>query len=92
MTTLTLNKTLLELLCAVKAKQKLAIIESSIFEEKSDWMKELRNYFNALPDDKMKEAGLVKNEYCIRAIESFTIPDEWMSTTFDELGQFTFSF
>ncbi len=92
MTTITVNKTLLNLLYAIKTKQSLAIVESNIFENKEDWLKELRDYFYSLPDDKMKEAGLVKNEYCIRAIEMFDIPDEWMKSLYEDLGRFTFSF
>ena len=92
MTTLTLNKTLLDLLIALKRKQALAIVEVDIFERSHDWYNEVRDYFKTLPDDKMKEAGLVKNEFCIRAIISFEIPDEWLETTYDELHKFTFSF
>lgn len=38
MKTLVLNETLLNVLCTVKAKQNLAINETTLFEEKSDWL------------------------------------------------------
>ena len=92
MTTLTLNEKLLTLLSAIKARQQLAIIETSIEGFSDDWMKVLRQYFVSLPEASMAEAGLIRNENCIRAIERFDIPEEWLTTDINELHQYTFSF
>ncbi len=93
MTTLQLNDKLLSVLCAVKAKQNLAVNEVSLDCFTNDWAKSLRDYFyKTLPDELIDEVGLKKNEFCIRAIERLEIPDAWMATEISELGQFTFSY
>lgn len=92
MTRLTLNGKLLTILAAVKAKQKLAIIEMSIDGLSNDWMKSLREYFYGLPKALTEEVGLKQNEMCIRAIERFEIPDIWLTTPSDKLYQFEFSY
>lgn len=92
MTTLTLTEDLLTLLEAVKAKQKLAIIETHFDNFPSNYAKEIRNYFYAFPEELIHGLGLKRNERCIRAIESLTIPDQWLNTEYDQLNQFTFSY
>lgn len=92
MTTLILNEKLLTVLTAIKSRQELAIIETSIDGFSGDWLKVVREYFYALPKPLMHELGLKRNERCIRAIERFDIPAEWLNTDFEELEQFVFSY
>ena len=91
MSKLTLNDKLLSVLSAIKQRKSLAITEAEIgFSD--DWMKVVREYFYALPIEFTTELGLKRNERCIRAIERFEIPNEWLETPTDELNQFTFSY
>jgi hypothetical protein len=91
MSTLVLNDKLLSVLLAVTQRRALAISEVSIgFTD--DWMKVVREYFYALPAEFTTEIGLKRNERCIRAIESFEIPTEWLDTPTENLNQFTFSY
>jgi hypothetical protein len=91
MTTLTLNEKLLSVLLAVTQRRALAISEVSIgFTH--DWMKVVRTYFYDLPSEFTTEIGLKRNERCIRAIESFEIPTEWLEAEHETLDQFTFQY
>lgn len=93
MTTLTLNEKLLTVLAALKAKQKLAVIECSIDGFSSDWRKVLKDYFfKQLSDELIEEVGLKKNEFCLMAVERLEIPEEWMFTKSTELDHFSFSY
>ena len=92
MKTLKLSEKLLTVLTALKDRQALAITESSLFDDKKDWQKALREYFYSLPKELTDEVGLDRNELCIRAVEWLEIPQEWNETDFDELSQFTFSY
>ncbi|MBC5852128.1 hypothetical protein [Vibrio metschnikovii] len=93
MTTLTLNENLLTVLAALKAKQKLAIIESDINGFSSDWREVLKDYFfKQLSDKLIEEVGLSKNQFCLMAVEHLEIPEEWMTTYSTELDQFSFSY
>lgn len=89
---LVLNEKLLTVLEAIKAKQKLAIIESGMSGFPSDYPKVVRDYFYSFPKELMSELGLKRNENCIRAIELFTIPAEWLDTELDKLDRFSFSY
>jgi hypothetical protein len=89
--TLTMNRKLLQVLIAIKSRQELAINESILGLEEN-WTKALRKYINALPDELIAQVGLAKNEFCIRAIESLTIPDAWLSLEDKGLKHFTFKY
>lgn len=91
MISLVLNDKLLSVLLAVTQRRALAISEVSIgFTD--DWMKVVREYFYDLPIEFTTELGLKRNERCIRAIESFEIPNEWLDAPCEELSQFKFHY
>lgn len=92
MNTLVMNEQLLDVLCALKAKQHLALCEISLPGYPTDWRSVLRDYLFAMPDDLIKSVGLKKNEYCFEAVVHLSIPELWMSTESSALKQFSFSY
>jgi hypothetical protein len=91
MKTLKLNSKLLSVLQLIQYRKQLALVESQL-ELTSDWYSDTRSSFFSLPDDLISEVGLVKNEFCFRAIESLTVPKEWLSTEASLLNKFEFSY
>lgn len=92
MTTLAMNERLLGVLCALKAKQDLAVCETSLPGYPADWSAAVKTYFFSMPDDLIASVGLRKNEYCFDAIVSLQIPDVWLNTEYDQLEQFHFCY
>jgi hypothetical protein len=88
---LQMNEQLLKVLCALRNKRHLAISESQLGLIE-DWTDSLREYFNSMPKALVEEVGLKQNEFCYRAIESLRIPQEWLETEVDQLGQFEFGY
>lgn len=86
-----LNEKLLITLLAINQRKSLAITETEMgFND--DWMKVVKEYFYALPVEFTAEIGLKRNERCIRALQVFEVPKEWLETPLNELKQFTFSY
>lgn len=93
MATLTLSDKLLSVLIAVQRKKQLAFSESELgLIEPIDIDKSVRKFFYDLPQEFTTGLGLKRNERCIRAVETFQIPDTWLETELDELDQFSFSY
>jgi len=89
--TLTLNKTLLSVLCAIEQKRALLITESDLGLT-DNWTRGLEQYFMSLPRALCEDLGLKRNLNCYRALETFFIPKGWMETESDKLNQLSFSY
>lgn len=58
-----LNKAALHIVSAVQALRSFAIRDASVTGKNKDWMQACRDYYDRIPDQLMREAGMVKNEY-----------------------------
>jgi hypothetical protein len=90
-TTLKLSANLLSVLMLVRDRKQLALVESDVGLTTS-WYADTRESFFALPDRLVSGIGLAKNIKCFRAIEGFSVPEEWLKTDAHELDQFEFSY
>jgi hypothetical protein len=91
MLTLKLNSKLLAVLQMVQCRKQLALVESELGMT-SSWYADTRESFFALPNSLVSELGLAKNIKCFRAIESLTVPEEWLTTEAHELDAFEFCY
>ena len=91
MTTLILNTKLLNVLCAIEDRKKLAQSES-ILGLTDDWYADTSKYIDSLPQALTADLGLVKNAYCKNAILQFKVPPAWKEAETHELNQFQFCF
>lgn len=86
-----LSGQLLDVLCALKAKQKSLIAESHIGLE-SDWYQSLQKYFYGLPEHLTVGLGLKRNLQCFRAIVMFEIPALWMDIDQSQYAEHEFTY
>jgi hypothetical protein len=83
-----LNKAALDIVSAIQALQSFAIRDASVTGKNKDWMKACRDYYVRIPDQLMREAGLVKNEYDFRLALDFQVSEEMQRTAYFLLDKF----
>lgn len=104
---LDLSEQILSVICMVQSAKNLFLNELALNEynagieqqaytnkmsSKDDWLTRTRNYYFSIDGDFIHQIGLIKNEYCFKAILDFRVTDEITNTNYDELNKFTFSY
>jgi hypothetical protein len=88
---LVMNDKLLTVLLAIVQKRALAISERQmgLIESHSE---SLREYIKALPTEVVENAGIKRNEFFFRAMDTLCIPPIWLETEPEQLNQFEFGY
>ncbi len=83
-----LNKTSLNIICAVQCLRAFAICDGCVNRNAGDYFATCRDYYGRIPDNVIAKAGLRKNDMDFRLVLEFTVTDEMKRTRFKRLGKF----
>lgn len=102
MTSVHLSEELLDVIVLIHRAKWFFLSESSLINMGQDtglvskpdenWKDNTRRYFFGLNTEHLQKLNLKKNEFCFLAIIDFQVSDEMLSTPFDQLHKFTFSY